>query len=300
MNPSLSVVLAVTEPWPAVEPCLVALVPEARALGAEVVVASNDGRGVVVDARWGETVRVMVLPGASPYRCRAEAIAAARGAIVAVTEDHCVPSAGYCREVLAAHARAPEAAVIGGSVDNGAREAVLDEASFFISNTAFVRPVAAAVAERCVFGQANVSFKRASLAAHRVSDRDTLTELQLALRAAGARFAVDERVHVVHDQRLGTVGTVLVHFDDARCRTCLVGDERERGVREAARRIAVGPWRIASSTARIAARVTLKKPGYRLAGVRAAPAIALLIGAQVAGEIAGLIGGPGSSPARMH
>ncbi len=300
MGVPLTVVLAVTEPWPAVKPCLEALVPQVRALGAEVIVASNDGRGVVREASWGDEVAVMERPGASPYRCRAEAIARARGEIVAVIEDHCVPSEGYCREVLAAHTRHPEAAVIGGSVDNGAREALIDEASFFISNTAFVRPVAAAVAQTCVFGQANVSFKRASLAAHQVSDRDTLTELQLALRAAGVRFAVDERVHVVHDQRLGTVGTVLVHFDDARCRTCLVGDERERGVREAARRIALGPWRIASSTARIAARVVMKKPGYRLAGVRAAPAIALLIGAQVAGEIAGLIAGPGSSPARMH
>jgi len=45
-RPPLSVVIATTKPWPEMRATLDSLLPQARDLGAEVIVADGDGRGL--------------------------------------------------------------------------------------------------------------------------------------------------------------------------------------------------------------------------------------------------------------
>ena len=103
----LSVVITNPSPWPAVERCLHHLLPQAEELGAEVIVAADEEPPAVARALAGVTW--LVAPGASVFELRARGIAAARGEIVALSEDHCWVEPGFCRAVLEAHAREPAA-----------------------------------------------------------------------------------------------------------------------------------------------------------------------------------------------
>ncbi len=61
----------------------------------------------------------------------ARALREARGEVVALTEDHAIPRPGWVPAIIRAHADHPEAAAIGGAIENGSTESSLDWASYF-------------------------------------------------------------------------------------------------------------------------------------------------------------------------
>ncbi|MDP6739189.1 MAG: glycosyltransferase family A protein [Planctomycetota bacterium] len=65
-----------------------------------------------------------------------QALSAARGNWVAVTEDHCIPSVGWLN-AFAVALRNPEVAAVGGPVRNAAHTTLLDRATFFCEYLAF-------------------------------------------------------------------------------------------------------------------------------------------------------------------
>src|SRR5262245_28951325 len=123
----LSILIAMREPWPLGSTCLDRLYPQARDVGAEIVVGLGDPRARPDNAaqRYPGIVWLEA-PGTSVFALRRLALARARGDLIALTEDHAHVTPGWCAAVLAAHAAHPEADAIGGVVENGSTDSATD------------------------------------------------------------------------------------------------------------------------------------------------------------------------------
>ena len=298
-RPLLSVVVASTQPWPALRPCLDALLPQVRGLGAELIVVDGNDHGLPhsgapADVTWQRR------PGASPYQLRAAGLAAARGAVVAVTEDHCVVRPDWCAQVLEAHRRWPRAAVIGGALENGATSTLIDWASFFVAQSSFLPPLPTGERER-VSGQANVSYKARVLPESFPAIGMVEAHFQRQARAQGEILVTDDRMVVHHVQALSVRKTLALHFHNGRCQGGF--DRAVIPASELAQRCLAGvlaPLWVAKQTARIVLRMLLRKRRFRREVLLALPYVALILGTHVAGDLTGLLFGPGGSPRRMQ
>jgi hypothetical protein len=286
------VVIATTQPWPEIAECLRSLVDQASQAGAEILVADGSGQGrppqVPASVRW------LSAPGASVFQLRARAAADARGAIVAVTEDHCRVAPDWCRAILDAHRDHPEAAAIGGAVENGAGSGLLDWAHFFFVNGRFMAPLGPAAP---VALQANVSYKRRALpdAWPALGMMEMLHNRALAQR--GEPLVADDRIVVAHVQSLGLVGTCAAHVHNGRSiagfRLAHVG--RAERVLRLLGCVVLPPvmvWR----TLR-AVWPKRRRRGLVLASI---PLMAVFACCHAAGEAIGYVAGPGTSPQRLR
>jgi hypothetical protein len=297
-RPPLAVIVATTQPWPSVAVALDSLYAQAVALGAEVIVMDGHGRALDGEDRY-PCVEWVRRPGLTVFQLRGRGLRMARGEVTAVTEDHCRVAPDWCRSVLAAHADRPEAAVIGGIIENGATESMVDWANFLISNGGFVPPLPRG-SDVPVTGQANVSYKRWALANY---PADALHEggYRAALRARGIALCNDERVRVSHVQSLGALGTCLIQFHDGRC--VAASRRSHQSPAKAALELAKGvllPLRVGVASLRVVGRAWRRRPQERRVAVASLPWIVLVMGFHAAGELTGLIVGPGKSPARMR
>lgn len=92
---------------------------------------------------------------------RASGLRAARGEIIAMTEDHALPPPDWCARMVALHAALPHAA-IGGAIDHGGR-GLLSWAAYFTEFIRYQNPVREGPAK--FLSDVNVSYKRKPLEA---------------------------------------------------------------------------------------------------------------------------------------
>lgn len=292
--PPMSVLLATRRPWPGARACIDVLVEDARAVGAEVIVALGDEAARSSDAatRYPGVVWLRA-PGASVFALRALALQHARAAIIGVTEDHAVVEPGWCAAMLAAHARHPEAAAIGGVVANGATGTAVDWASFFISSGRFAPPLSPG--EPRISLQANASYKRAALDTACGAMGLVMHTLNDTLVASGATLVADESVRVVHDQRLSWRRHSAGHFHNGRSiaasRLPHLGWRR---VAYAFGALGLPPVMLARTV-----HAVLPKRRYGRELLIGLPAMCWLLLCHAAGELMGYVFGPGCSPERV-
>lgn len=212
--PALSVVIATTQGWPDAALCLDALRAQAAATGAEIVIADGSGRPPPDPGRVGPGVVWRSLPGAGVFELRAAATREARGAIVAVTEDHCVVGPRWCARILEVHARHPEAAAVKGVVANGSRERLIDWAAFLMSQAPHLPPFVGG-RDDAVVGVSCVAYKRSALDAALAEGGLPFPELRDPWTWSGGIVA-DERLSVEHHQSGRLVATGMLQFHNAR------------------------------------------------------------------------------------
>jgi len=214
-KPALSIVVATTKPWPEMRGCLESLETQAAATGAEILVMDGDGQGLPEQQHTPAKIRWIRKPGASVFQLRATGMSEARADIVAVTEDHCRVAPDWCQRVLDAHQRHPEAAAIGGVVENGATGSTLDWAQFLVANGPFMRPIKNGVTD-CIALQANVSYKRHALpgAFSNAGIMEMLYNQELHQR--GELLLADDSLLVYHVQSLGFKGSCAINFHNGR------------------------------------------------------------------------------------
>jgi hypothetical protein len=220
----LSVVVATTHAWPSLKACLEILLPQCEALGVELLIADSTGEGLPDPLPQAFcNIRHLVVPGASVFELRARATEAASGQIVAWTEDHCRPAPDWCAKICEAHARTPEACIVGGAVINGSREEFTDWASFLCTFGPFLPPFKNPPRKRAP-AVANLSMKRRAIPAGPI--RAGFIELicQTRLLASG-RVRFDEDIQVTHVQSFGWGGTFAAHFHNGRSTTGLLADK---------------------------------------------------------------------------
>jgi hypothetical protein len=262
----------------------------------------NDGELIVVDASGlpvpelasADNVAWISVPRKPSYELRHIGYEVATAPIVAVTEDHCVPSASWAFDILAEHDRAPDVAAIFGLVDNGSRRQRSDWALYSVGYLAWAPP---APLERGAPGHANLSFKSWVFDVLPPSGAEILEfRYVAALRELGYRVVATSRTSVTHFQSTDTRTTATLMFHNGR----VIGGLRRvaMGAGDWARLIAPG-WIAAWRTARTL-RLAREKPEIAAQVVRSAPLIALLHLAHTVGECVGYLGGPGGSGRRIH
>jgi glycosyltransferase involved in cell wall biosynthesis len=147
----------------------------------------------------------------TPAQLRAIGVTAARGPIVALLEDHCVPDADWAARLIAAH-RSTHAA-IGGSVEKGIPtgrkdDSPLNWAVYLTDYSRYMRPMPAGPAVSLT--DCNVSYKRDELAAIEPSWHEEFHEnvVNGLLRERGKTLWFDPDV-IVREQRSLTLRSAL-------------------------------------------------------------------------------------------
>lgn len=130
---------------------------------------------------------------------RARGLAAARGEIVALIEDHARPREDWCASIVRAHER--DAAGVGGAIENGL-DSPLSWAVYFSDFAAYQNPVPDG--ETWMISDANSSYKRAALEETREIWQEAFNQVAVnqALLARGRKLAISSDI-VVYQQRAG-------------------------------------------------------------------------------------------------
>ncbi|MCA9497858.1 MAG: glycosyltransferase [Nitrospirales bacterium] len=292
----LSIVVATTKPWPEIRACLDSLLGQSKSVGAEILVADGHGRGLPeMDKEFYKGLMWLKNPGASVFGLRKLGMSHAQGEIIAITEDHCRVAPNWCEQVIQAHKDYPDAAAIGGVVENGATTSLMDWANFFLVFAPFVSPIRNGPSERICL-QANISYKRrvVSRMASQLGVMEMLFTRQL--RQEGEVLMADDRLLVSHVQSHGFGGTFAAHFHNGRS---IAGFRLEElgGMGRILRlgSTAILPPYLLWSTLR-----SLMGKQEVLGKVFASlPLLALLVCCHAAGEFIGYMAGPGQSPQRL-
>jgi len=215
-DPILSVVVTIasdTLHQPSIDhlrPCLESLARQNNSPAMEVIVPHQPGFTAINElleefpaVRFLEFCDLKRYTGRSGSRehhneLRARGVAAARGEIVALTEDHAIVDPDWCSSLVEAHAK--PVAVVGGAIENVV-PCLVNWAVYFREFAQYQNPLR----ENEAFGPSdvNVSYKRSALAAVRDVWSDTFEEsaVNWAIRASGRRIIFSRRV-VVYQKRL--------------------------------------------------------------------------------------------------
>lgn len=297
-RPPVTLIVPTTQPWPQARPVLDACFEEARELDGEVLFVDRDGAGLPPEEaeRYPGLVRLGEAD-ASIYRLRDLGFAAARGEVVCITEDHCVPYRGWLRRHLDMHAAHADVAAVGGPVRNGMNRRLIDWAIFLINHAPWTPP--ARSGPRTAIDRANISYK------HRVMPEEPSVEgrdetmMDERLAAKGERFWFDADNVITHVQTFGLRGTVTILFHNARA---VAGLHVERGMPLGERLIRIpGSALVVPITLRRVFGAVARRPrAYSpraLASLTLVPFLALSIASGFA--VAYAIG-PGGSAAHIH
>jgi hypothetical protein len=266
---------------------LAQLVPEVDAVGGEIIVV--DGQGVT--APEDGVVRWIGCQDDDLYRLRATAIGAARGAVVAIGEDHVIPRPEWPMAVLRAHADHPNAPAISGCLANGTTRTCAGRANFLAFAASSSIEMADVQPARPP-PSSTLSFKRAALAdvKGRPGELEGVLIPELFERGALVR---DKRVVVDHYQDHGIVWSIRNAFWSARASYGATSrhqtpQQQRKVARWALTHVAPGLWR----EARVAARpLDARLPDLV---VVAAIATAAALGAAI-----GSLFGPGNAQNRV-
>ena len=161
-RPPLSVVIGTGEGWPYVRDLVRALRPEIEGVSGELLIVDGSGGAAPPVTDLGAHVRWLSRDAASVFALYAIGLREARGEVVATTEDHALPRPGWCAAIVAAHAAHPEAAAIGGAIENGSTDALIQWASYFTTQGPHMAPLGDRVVPMTT-NEANVSYKRSAV-----------------------------------------------------------------------------------------------------------------------------------------
>lgn len=182
-RPEVSVVVAAFSGEAELWRCLESLT--AQDVAAEIVVASGLGPDATrrASARFPPALCLPEPAGTSALRLRARGVAAARGRLIVLTEDHCRAGSGWLAALRAAHSAGR--AVVGGTVENGCGRGVQGRALYWCEYAAQMPPLPAGPA-RWLSG-VNVAYDREALWACRDAWIEEFCEAEVhaALRLAG-------------------------------------------------------------------------------------------------------------------
>jgi len=204
-SPALSIVIASVNGYEYISQCLESLKKQRSKERAEVIVVEGSGDNTA--EKIGQNypwVQIVPCPEPRPIpQLRAIGVRQSRASIVVTTEDHCIFHPSWYERILQAHREHPEAA-IGGAVENGSCERLVDWAAYICEYGKFMLPFSPGP-ENDLPGP-NVSYKKECL---EKSCADLLNRgvwenvLHAQLLADGHRLRIDPSIVVYHAKRFG-------------------------------------------------------------------------------------------------
>ncbi len=291
--PDLSIVVACVLPWPALRGCLNSIYPQARALNAEIIVATREG-GVSSDQYPG--VVHVVEPSGTLFSLRAAAFSKSTGRVIALTEDHCHVRSDWCESHLRCHAENPEAVAIIGCVENSARDRLSEWAAYMLGNGAFMSPLPHG-AYTGEITSANFSFKRSAMPSNFPEAGWSGVWHAKWLAERGEVVSLDGAAVVDHHLQISMSQAVSIFYRAARSSA---GIEPGLAAGPAVARAAMEFLKIPVNAIRTGLRIAVHKGRFRGTAILAIPAIALLMIAHHSGVALAAIHGPGKAPDLLY
>jgi hypothetical protein len=291
----ISVVVATTHAGSTLAPCVTRLLPRLDAVGGELILADGSVDQDAVTADWEAVATVIRAPGADVFSLRSQGAQRAAGDVVAFTEDHCLVAPDWVDALLAAHAARPDVAAVAGPTRNGSERQLVDRANFLVT-FAPVMPPLNDLPRRRIPPPNNISIKRAVLDTYDLTVG--LLELELVPHLARVgQLVVDDLVVVEHIQSHGCRGSLVMHFHNGRTTTGL--PRCRRPLSERLRRLCDSVF-LVPRHARDTWQEVAKRPGQRRCAIPAMPWVVALLVAHAAGQICGVLAGPGRSPRALE
>lgn len=202
-DPELSVVVPFVNQPTDLADCLAALAATRAGLELEALVVDRQGTAASAAGAGASWVRVLPVPAASSIpEMRFRAFREARGAIVAVIEDHVIVPKTWARAMIDAIGQGRD--VVGGGLYNLATSTLVDRAAFLGEYAPFLPP-----ADHAWPPGNNVGYRRSVLARylevaaeggwenrlHGALERDGITPVCLAELAAGHKLHLSFRAY---------------------------------------------------------------------------------------------------------
>jgi hypothetical protein len=261
---------------------------------------------IVVIDRVGDVASALERKAVVPMRCRQvprntalpqmwwQALQMARGRIVAVTEDHCIPEPDWLQHLHDEFARDPSLVAVSGCVVNGLTDRALDWATYLCEYAAFAPPVQA---DEMPVGM-NIAYLRERLVAQPAQllttgfwDATLLPEL----RRSGAKLLAGSRGSVVHCKRFALLGFLQQRYLYSRH---YAGSRFVRWPPRALAALCCPLLPVLLATRLL--RVVWRKPALRWPSLRAAPYLALFFVVWACGEGVGYAFGPSNALQRIE
>jgi hypothetical protein len=295
--PRLSAVVATREGWQTYRPMFQAQREALDLVGGELIVVDGSAAAEPTADQIGPLTTWLKHPGESVMALRLHGYRAARGEIIAQSEDHVRVPLDWAQAILRAHAEFPTAAAIGGSAENGSTSNVAEWAAFFAGHGRFVGPLGVGT-PAVVLGLMNVSYKRWAIEGVQGVDGVGINEVmhQRALARSGAELLQDDRIRTVHVQAMTMPIASRLSFHAGRA---MSATRRSRMTPAEWARLLLTP--IAAPT--LAARLGLmlfRRGTYRREFVAVSPVVVWLFACRGAGELVGYAAGAGDSPNHLH
>jgi glycosyl transferase family 2 len=288
---TMTVVVPSVNGFADLEPTLTALAAEASDVSLEIIVVDRCGEAVrnLIRRRFPQVRVIDAPPMTTIPGMRSLGFDAARGAAVAVIEDHVIVPHGWARAMIDAQRESP---VVGGTVENAATTGIVDWAAFLCEYSQCLSPLPAGPSEWLTGN--NVVYRRTVLEQYRsrLSPNEWENHLHGMMRADGVVLMCRPDICVRHLKHV-TVGEYLQQrylyarsYAGARVAGSGVGRRALMG----AAAVALPPvlfYRIVSTI--------LRKRRHRAELLRGLPLIAMFVCAWAAGEVIGSWFGAGDS-----
>jgi hypothetical protein len=295
-RPPISIVVATAHPWPELKMTLSSLWPQVREVGGELIIADGDGNGVPADfaARFPGAVHIP-MPGESVYVLRAKAMARAEGEIVALTEDHCSLPPDWCRQLMETHRAHPDAAAIGGAVENGSTDKWIDWANYFVAHAPSMVPIKGGRVEKIAL-QANMALKR-EYVVRQIPPLGVMEMLYVGeLSRRGAVLIANPDIVVNHIQSQGFWRTFEVHYHTGRS---IAGFRKETLKSTGLLMRLCSCFLLPGFLLLRATKAVMEKQRFRKELLISVPLMLPLAICHSMGELVGYCAGPGSSPLEL-
>lgn len=202
-EPLISVIIPSVNGLTALVECLDCLRAQDGAIAAEVLVVDRCGELVreVLRTRYPEVRVFPVEDQPSIPAMRALAIAQARGRVVAIIEDHCMAHPRWYQTIARAHGAGHQA--VGGPVENGSTERVVDWAVFFCEYARFMTPVPRGVVPEIPGNNSAYDRRVLDRLGPELGAEVWESFLHAKLRAHGVAFYCDPEMIVYHKKSFG-------------------------------------------------------------------------------------------------
>jgi hypothetical protein len=298
-SPLLSVIVASFSDATILEQCLAALAGDAGARDDIEIIVVRDAQRAddvtrAVRQRCRDVRFVDAPPGTTVPRLRTLGIAAAHGEAVALLEDDCVVRNGWCDAAIGVTA-GPHVA-IAGAVEPGAYARSLDWAVYFCEYARFMLPLPTAVSPPLPGN--NAAYKRSALAALPAAAGGFQEVFaQAEWQHAGLTTGAADTLVVHNINRWPVRQLTAVPFHHARAYAA----RRFHG-RPLVARASIAAMTLALPALKVVRLIRETADRGRLLGrlIRSLPWVVVFTTSWSAGEIAGLLAGPGRSAAEWR